>query len=124
MPPSLRSSPQFGLSNIHILFADRTDNSWARQQVLERITQPDIPADAKPQLGPLASPIGEVYRYTLESKTMPLVDLKAYQDWVLERESRKVPGVADVVSWGGGIKQYQVTVDPERLRAYNVTLKQ
>ncbi|PYM87641.1 MAG: CusA/CzcA family heavy metal efflux RND transporter [Candidatus Rokuibacteriota bacterium] len=120
----LRSFSNFGLSNIRILFADGTDNYWSRQQVLERITQADIPADAKPQLGPLASPIGEVYRYTLESKTMPLVDLKAYQDWVLEREFRKVPGVADVVSWGGGIKQYQVTVDPERLRAYNVTLKQ
>src|SRR5258708_7992986 len=120
----LRSFSNFGLSNIKILFADGTDNYWSRQQVLERITQADIPADAKPQLGPLASPIGEVYRYTLESKTMPLVDLKAYQDWVLEREFRKVRGVADVVSWGGGIKQYQVTVDPERLRAYNVTLKQ
>src|SRR5438445_1253641 len=120
----LRSFSNFGLSNIRVLFADGTDNYWSRQQVLERITQADIPADAKPQLGPLASPIGEVYRYTLESRTMPLVDLKAYQDWVLEREFRKVPGVADVVSWGGGIKQYQVTVDPERLRAYNVTLKQ
>jgi len=120
----LRSFSNFGLSNIKILFADGTDNYWSRQQVLERITQADIPADAKPQLGPLASPIGEVYRYTLESRTMPLVDLKAYQDWVLEREFRKVPGVADVVSWGGGIKQYQVTVDPERLRDYNVTLKQ
>src|SRR5437867_3818058 len=120
----LRSFSNFGLSNIKILFADGIDNYWSRQQVLERITQADIPADAKPQLGPLASPIGEVYRYTLESRTMPLVDLKAYQDWVLEREFRKVPGVADVVSWGGGIKQYQVTVDPERLRAYNVTLKQ
>src|SRR5947207_3092227 len=120
----LRSFSNFGLSNIRILFADGTDNYWSRQQVLERITQADIPADAKPQLGPLASPIGEVYRYTLESKTMPLVDLKAYQDWVLGREFRKVPGVADVVSWGGGIKQYQVTVDPERLRAYNVPLEQ
>jgi len=120
----LRSFSNFGLSNIRVLFADGTDNYWSRQQVLERITQADIPADAKPQLGPLASPIGEVYRYTLESRTMPLVDLKAYQDWVLEREFRKVPGVADVVSWGGGIKQYQVTVDPERLRDYNVTLKQ
>src|SRR5438876_607644 len=120
----LRSFSNFGLSNIRILFADGTDNYWSRQQVLERITQADIPADAKPQLGPLASPIGEVYRYTLESKTMPLVDLKAYQDWVLGREFRKVPGVADVVSWGCGIKQYQVTVEPERLRAYNVTLKQ
>src|SRR5436190_574906 len=80
----LRSFSNFGLSNIKILFADGTDNYWSRQQVLERITQADIPADAKPQLGPLASPIGEVYRYTLESRTMPLVDLKAYQDWVLE----------------------------------------
>jgi heavy metal efflux system protein len=120
----LRSFSNFGLSNIRLLFTDGTDNYWSRQQVLERITQADIPSDAKPQLGPLASPIGEVYRYTLESTTMSLVDLKAYQDWVLEREFRKVPGVADVVSWGGGIKQYQVTVDPERLRAYNLTLKQ
>src|SRR2546426_3183363 len=120
----LRSVSNFGLSNIHVLFADGTDNYWARQQVLERITGAELPPDAKPGLGPLASAIREVYRYTLESKTMPLVDLKAYQDWVLEREFRKVPGVADVVSWGGGIKQYQVTVDPERLRAYNVTLKQ
>ena len=72
---------------------------------------------------PLASVIGEVYRYTLESKTMPLVELKALQDWFLEREFRKVPGVADVVSWGGGIKQYQVMINPERLRAYNLTLK-
>jgi heavy metal efflux system protein len=120
----LRSYSNFGLSNIRLLFADGTDNYWSRQQVLERVTQADIPSDAKPQLGPLASPIGEVYRYTLESTTMPLVDLKAYQDWVLEREFRKVPGVADVVSWGGGVKQYQVNVDPERLRDYNLTLKQ
>ena len=120
----LRSFSNFGLSNIRLLFADGTDNYWSRQQVLERIAQADIPSDAKPQLGPLASPIGEVYRYTLESTTMPLIELKAYQDWVLDREFRKVPGVADVVSWGGGTKQYQVTVDPERLRAYNLTLKQ
>src|SRR5215468_7339518 len=120
----LRSISNFGLSNIRVLFADGTDNYWARQQVQERLTQAEIPLDAKPGLGPLASVIGEVYRYTLESKTMPLVELKALQDWFLEREFRKVPGVADVVSWGGGIKQYQVMIDPERLRAYNLTLKQ
>src|SRR3989441_9672595 len=119
----LRSVSNFGLSNIHVLFADGTDNYWARQQVLERITGAELPPDAKPGLGPLASAISEVYRYTLESKTLPLVELKALQDWVLEREFRKVPGIADVVSWGGGIKQYQVTVDPARLRAYNLTLK-
>ncbi len=120
----LRSISNFGLSNIRVLFADGTDNYWARQQVQERLAQAEIPSDARPGLGPMASVIGEVYRYTLESKTMPLVELKALQDWVLEREFRKVPGVVDVVSWGGGIKQYEVTVDPARLRAYNLALKQ
>jgi cobalt-zinc-cadmium resistance protein CzcA len=120
----LRSQSLFGLSNVRVSFADDTDDYWARQQVQERINQASVPADAKPTLGPLSSVIGEVYRYTLHSKTLPLVELKALQDWVLEREFMKVPGVADVVSWGGGIKQYQVTVDPARLRAYSLTLKQ
>ncbi len=120
----LRSISIFGLSSVRVLFSDGTDNYWARQQVQERIGQADLPGEVKPTLGPLAGVIGEVYRYTLHSKTMSLVELKALQDWVLEREFRKVPGVADVVSWGGGIKQYQVTIDPERLRAYNLTLKQ
>src|SRR5713101_4439709 len=120
----LRSISNFGLSNIRVLFADGTDNYWARQQVQERVNQAAVPSDAKPGLGPLASTIGEVYRYTLESKTLPLVELKALQDWVLEREFRKVPGVVDVVSWGGGVKQYQITLDPGRLRTYNLTLKQ
>jgi cobalt-zinc-cadmium resistance protein CzcA len=120
----IRSFSIFGLSNIRVFFADGIDNYWSRQQVLERIGQAEIPTDAKPQLGPLASAIGEVYRYTLESKTMPLVEVKALQDWTLEREFKKVAGVADIVSWGGGIKQYQITVDPARLRAYNLTLRQ
>jgi len=120
----LRSDTLFGLSNIRVLFADGTDAYWARQQVLERMAQAEIPADAKPQLGPLASVIGEVYRYTLESKSIPLVELKAMQDWTIEREFKKVPGVADIVSWGGGIKQYQISLDQARLRAYGLTLKQ
>jgi len=120
----LRSDTLFGLSNIKVLFADGTDNYWARQQAQERITQADLPVDAKPALGPLSSVIGEIFRYTLESKTVPLIELKAIQNWVLEREFRKIPGVADVVSWGGGTKQYQVNVDPARLRGYNLTLKQ
>jgi heavy metal efflux system protein len=120
----LRSDTLFGLSNIKVIFADGTDDYWARAQAQERIAQANLPADAKPALGPLSSVIGEIYRYTLESKTMPLVELKALQTWVLEREFRKIPGVADVVSWGGGTKQYQVMIDPARLRAYNVTLKQ
>jgi cobalt-zinc-cadmium resistance protein CzcA len=120
----LRSDTLFGLSNVRVLFADGTDDYWARQQAQERIAQAELPADARPQLGPLSGVIGEIYRYTLESKRMPLIELKALQDWVLEREYKKVPGVADVVSWGGGTKQYQVTVDPARLRAYNLSLKQ
>src|SRR6266851_4402301 len=120
----LRSVSNFGLSNIRIVFADGTDKYWSRQQVQERLAQAELPADAKPGLGPLSSVIGELYRYTLESKTTPLVELKSLQDWVIEREFRKVPGVVDVVSWGGGIKQYQITVDPARLRGYNLTLKQ
>jgi len=120
----LRSDTLFGLSNVRVLFADGTDDYWARQQVQERLAGAEIPSDAKPQLGPLSSVIGEVFRYTLESKTMPLYELKAIQDWVLEREFKKVPGVADVVSWGGGTKQYHVIVDPARLQAYNLTLKQ
>ena len=120
----LRSDTLFGLSNIRVLFADGTDDYWARQQAQERIAQAELPADAKPALGPLSSVIGEIFRYTLESGTLPLIELKALQDWVLEREFKKVPGVADVVSWGGGTKQYQVVVDPARLRAFNLTLKQ
>src|SRR6267142_1347217 len=120
----LRSDTLFGLSNIKVIFADGTDDYWARAQAQERIAQADLPSDAKPALGPLSSVIGEIYRYTLESKTVSLVELKALQTWVLEREFRKIPGVADVVSWGGGTKQYQVMLDPNRLRAYNVTLKQ
>src|SRR6202795_200120 len=120
----IRSDTLFGLSNIRVVFADGTDDYWARQQTQERINQAQLPADAKPGLGPLSSVIGEVYRYTLESKAMSLVELKALQDWVLEREFRQVSGVADVVSWGGGTKQYEIIIDPARLRAYNLTLKQ
>ena len=120
----LRSASLFGLSNIRVLFADGTDKYWARQQVQERIAGAEVPTDARPTLGALSSVIGEVYRYTLWSPTMPLVELKALQDWVLEREFLKVAGVADVISWGGGVKQYQITIDPVRLRAYNLTLKQ
>jgi len=120
----LRSQSLFGLSNIRVLFSDGTDPYWARQQVQERLAAAEVPGDVKPSMAPLSSVIGEIYRYTLHADRLPLVELKALQDWVLEREFLKVPGVADVISWGGGIKQYQITVDPARLRAYNLTLKQ
>src|SRR5258705_11215536 len=117
----LRSDTLFGLSNIRVLFADGTDDYWARQQVQERLAGAELPSDAKPQLGPLSGVIGEIFRYTLESKTLPLYEVKAIQDWVLEREFKKVPGVADVGSWGGGPKQYQGVGDPGRLPPSNPT---
>src|SRR5256884_3065646 len=73
--------------------------NWARQQVQERIAGAEVPTDARPSLGALSSVIGEVYRYTLWSPTMPLVELKALQDWALAREFLKVAGVADVISY-------------------------
>src|SRR5262249_26101603 len=93
----LRSVSNFGLSNIRIVFADGTDKAWPWPQAKERTSQAGRRADAKPGLGPLSSVIGELYRYTVESQTVPLYELKALQDWVLEREFRKVPGVVDVV---------------------------
>ncbi|PYM15915.1 MAG: CusA/CzcA family heavy metal efflux RND transporter [Candidatus Rokuibacteriota bacterium] len=120
----LRSDSLFGLANVRVLFEDGTDNYWARQQVQERLAAAELPSDVKPTIAPLSSIIGEIFRYTLSAPSMPLYEVKAVQDWVLEREFLKVPGVADVISWGGGTKQYQVTVDPGRLRAYNLTLKQ
>src|SRR2546428_12216043 len=81
----LRSVSNFGLSNIRVLFADGADNYWARQQVQDRLAQAEIPSDVKPGLGPLSTVIGEEYRYTIESKTMQLAELKALEDWVRER---------------------------------------
>jgi cobalt-zinc-cadmium resistance protein CzcA len=112
----LRSVSNFGLSNVRIIFADGTDKYWSRQQVQERLSQAELPADAKPALGPLASVIGELYRYTLESRTVPLVELKSIQDWVLEREFRKVPGVVDVISYLVG-RRDQAVRDHHRSRA-------
>ena len=76
----------------------------------------------KPILGPLTTGIGEIFRYRIEAPGVPLVEQRALQDWVIERTLRSVQGVADVVAFGGGVKQYQVRVDPNKLRNYNLTL--
>ncbi len=120
----LRSDTLFGLSNIRVLFADGTDSYWARQQAQERITQADLPAEpGRPSARSRASSARFSGTPCIRNRGS-LIELKALQNWVLEREFRKIPGVADVVSWGGGTKQYQVNVDPSRLRGYNLTLKQ
>src|SRR5262249_6523921 len=121
---TIRSTSIFGLSVVRAIFQDNTDDYFARQQVLERLHLAALPAGVEPDLGPLSGSIGEILRYTLTSETLSLVELKALQDWVLERHFRQVPGVVDVVSWGGGLKQYQVQLDPAKLKEHGLTFKQ
>src|SRR5581483_2148271 len=97
---------------------------FARQRVLERIQQADLPPNAQPQLAPLSTPVGELYRFRLVSATKSPTDLRSIEDWTIERALRMTPGVADVVSRGGFIKQYQVNIDLARMKAYGVTLQQ
>ncbi len=121
---AIRSTSIFGLSSVRAIFQDRTDDYFARQQVLERLHLVQLPTGVDPDLGPLSGSIGEILRYTLSSDTMSQIDLKTLQDWVLERRFRQVPGVVDIVSWGGGRKQYQVLLDPTKLKQYDLTFAQ
>ena len=117
----LRSTSIFGLSVVSIKFEENTPSVFARQQVLERLQQANVPNDVNPQLDPDASPIGEIYRYTLESKYYTPLTVKALEDWKLEKAFRQIPGVIDVTSFGGPVKTYQVNLDPGRLKAYNLS---
>jgi cobalt-zinc-cadmium resistance protein CzcA len=128
VPHSVRlfSHTQFGLSFVMMTFDDQVDDYFARQRVLERLQQADLPPDIQPQLAPLSTAIGELYRFRLVSvsNTTNATDLRGIEDWVVERNLRMAPGVADVVSRGGFIKQYQVNVDLARMKAYGVPLQQ
>jgi len=126
LPHSVRlfSHTQFGLSFIVVTFDDSVNDYFARQQVLERIQSVELPAGVQATLGPLATPVGELYRYRLKSDTMSVTDLRSIQDWTVERQIRTVPGVADVVTYGGFVKQYQVEPDLAKMKSYNVTLSQ
>jgi len=118
---SLRSRSLFGLSVVYLNFDDGVDDYWAREQVLAELQNATLPTGVQPSLSPLASATGEVYRYTLTGAA--LTQLKTIEDWTLEREFKSCPGVADVNSFGGTIKQYQVNIDPSKLKAFDVTLK-
>jgi len=120
----MHSFSLFGLSFVVLTFEDATDLYFARQQVTERLAQVDVPDGIKPTLGPLSTPTGEIFRYTLTGADYSPMQLRELQDWVMERHLKQVPGVADVVSFGGFVKQYQVQVDPRRLQARGVTLSQ
>lgn len=116
-----RSISLYGLSNVRLIFNDGTDNYFARQQVFERTSDLGLPADVTPVISPLTSPSGLVYRYMLESPDRSAMELKILQDWVLTRQYRAVPGVADVSSFGGRTMQYQVLLDPTKLAGTGLT---
>src|SRR5437764_111946 len=118
------SHTQFGLSFLTVTFDDQVDDYFARQRVLERLQQADLPPDVQPQLAPLSTPVGELYRFRLVSDTASSTELRSIEDWVVERALRLSPGVSDVVSRGGFIKQYQVRLDLARMKSYGVTLQQ
>ena len=122
---TVRGYSMFGDSYVYILFADDTDLYWARSRVLEYLNQVQsrLPADAKPSLGPDATGVGWVYEYALVDKSGPrdLSQLRALQDWFLKYELKTVTNVAEVASLGGMVSQYQIVLDPDRLRAFNIT---
>jgi cobalt-zinc-cadmium resistance protein CzcA len=126
VPHSVRmfSHTQFGLSFLTLTFDDQVDDYFARQRVLERLQQADLPAGIQPQLAPLSTPVGELYRFRLVSDTVSVTELRSIEDWVVERALRLSPGVADVVSRGGFIKQYQVSLNLARMKSYGVSLQQ
>jgi len=123
---NVRGFSMFGDSFVYVIFQDGTDIYWARSRVLEYLSQvlPRLPRAARPALGPDATGVGWVYEYALVDRTgaHDLAQLRALQDWFLKYELRTVPGVAEVASVGGMVKQYQIVVDPARLRAYRLTL--
>ncbi len=122
---SMRSISLFGLSVVTIVFEDDADRAYVRNQAFERLQAVTFPPGAQPGLSPDSTPVGEIFRYTLHApKEYSPLELKALEDWVVERKLRTVPGVVDVVGFGGPTKQYQVLVDPLKLRSYGVSLKQ
>jgi heavy metal efflux system protein len=121
---SMFSHTQFGLSYIILTFDDGVNDYFARQQVLERLQSVALPQGLQPQLAPLSTPIGEVYRFRLQSRNISATELRSIEDWTVERYLRMTPGVADIVSFGGFIKQYQVNVDLVRMTSFGVTMQQ
>lgn len=123
-----RSLSRFGLSLVTIVFADEADIYWARQQVSERLAQVTINENAsKPELAPVTTGLGEIYQYVIKPRKgfesrYSLADLRTAQDWVVRRGLLGTAGVADVATFGGDLKQYEVAVNPARLKALNLTI--
>src|SRR4051794_7907941 len=120
----VRASSAFSFSMVNVIFEDNVDLYWARTRVLERLNlvSKQLPEGVTPTLGPDATGVGQVFWYTLESDKTNLRDLRTLQDWFVRYQLNSVPGVAEVASVGGYVQQYQVDVDPNKLRALNVPL--
>ncbi len=119
---SIRSSSTFGLSLITMAFKDGTDDYFARQRVIERIAQVNLPAGVQPGLGPVSGPAGEIYRYTLESDTRNLMELSEIQRWQVIPALLQVPGVVEVNNFGGFTKEFQLELDPAALQRHGLVL--
>ena len=126
MPNAVRmfSHTQFGLSYIILTFNDKPNDQTVRQQVIERLRGIDLPQGVEPQLAPLSTAIGEIFRFRLRGDNHTAQELRTLQDWVVEKQLRQVQGVADLVTMGGSIKQYEVNPDLAKMRDYKVTLAQ
>ena len=116
----------YGFSFVYVIFDDGTDPYWARSRVLEYLSSLSsrLPKNVAPTLGPDATGVGWAFMYTLESKERSLAELRSMQDWYLKYQLNSVEGVSEVASVGGFVKQYQVTVDPTKLRAYNLSVSE
>ncbi len=118
---TLRSVSLFGLSVVTMIFDDGVDNFTAQTNVANRIANVDLPEGVQAEVQPPYGPTGEIYRFTLESKTKDITELKSIQDWVIERQIKSVPGIADVVSFGGKVKTIEVSLNPTLLANYGFT---
>ncbi|MEK6507151.1 efflux RND transporter permease subunit [Myroides sp. C4067] len=118
----MRSNSTFGLSMITIVFADGVDDYFARQRIQERLNDVELPYDATPELDPLTSPIGEVYRYIIEGDGYSLRELTDLQNFVIIPKLNQVPGVAEVTNFGGITTQFQIELDPHKLEQYGLSL--
>ncbi len=118
---SLRSTSIFGLSVVKLIFEDDVTDTYARMQVNNLIQNISLPENISPQVQPPTGPTGEIYRYTLESDIRDPRELKTLQDWVVDRELRSVPGIADIVSFGGMVKTYEIRANPHKLTDLGIT---
>src|ERR1700691_4444238 len=118
----MRSFSLYDLYGVILIFKENTDDYWGRQVVFQRLSDVQLPTGISASMAPLSSPSGLVYRYVIESPDRTPQELKVYEDWVIEREYKQVPGVADDSGFGGTVMQYQVLLDPARLYAYHVTV--